>query len=63
LASLKCLANGAHCARLEVVCQQKNDEKNDEENNEKSDDESAINILSHGKANAGWQDAPQSDAG
>jgi hypothetical protein len=52
------LANAANCARLEGVCQQKNDKKN----NEKSNDESAINIFSQWKANAGWQDAPQSDA-
>jgi hypothetical protein len=53
------LADGANCARLEGVCQQKSDGKN----NEKSNDESAINILSQLKANAGWHDAPQSDAG
>jgi hypothetical protein len=53
------LASEANCARLEGICQQESDEENDE----KSNDESAINILSQWKANAGWHDAPQSDAG
>jgi hypothetical protein len=53
------LANAANCPRLEGACQQKSDEKN----NEKSNDKSAINIFSQWKANAGWHNAPQPDAG
>ena len=57
-ASLKCLANGANCARLEGTCQQESDEKN----GEKSNAESAIPIFSQWKAIAGWHDNPQSEA-
>jgi len=35
----------------------------DEKGNEKSDDYSTINIFSQWRANVGWRDAPQSDAG
>ena len=53
LVSLKCLANGGNCARLEGTCQEKSNEKS----NQKGNDESSITIFSPWKANAGWHDA------
>jgi hypothetical protein len=36
--------------------------KSNEKGNQKGHDESSIPIFSQWRANAGWQDAPQSDA-